>query len=50
MAIDRGAVDTRTWLGFAEVFFAMGAWHALSKLAAAARAIAGLDWVFATLF
>jgi Tfp pilus assembly protein PilF len=45
MAIDRGAVDTRTWLGLAEVFFAMGEWQALSKLAAAARAVAGLDWV-----
>ena len=45
MAIDRGAIDTRTWLGLAEVFFAMGEWQALSKLAEAARAVIGLDWV-----
>lgn len=47
MAIDKGSVDTRTWLGLSEVFFAMGEWTGLTKLAHAARAVIGLDGVTA---
>jgi hypothetical protein len=36
LAIKRGADDTRTWLGLAEVLFAMGQWPALSELGRAA--------------